>query len=154
MNKLATVLVPVVAAVLAAPPAFAQAVKGENIVVMKEPVTTKLPSGKTYVSLGDHQLCTTADPKHPLNGASGNCDGACLIDAAGKSTCMGSCTWVDHDGEMAFFTWDGQESGGWKLAGGSGKWKDAGGQGTWKNTGMQPGNFAHNAWEGTITMKK
>jgi len=154
MKKLNTVLVALAVGVLAASSSFAQAVKGDNVVVAKDPVSTKLANGKTYLELADHQLCMTADPKHPLNGASGNCSGACLVDAAGASTCMGSCTWVDHDTDMAFFTWDGQTSGGWKLVGGSGKWKDASGQGTWKSTDPTAGNVARNAWEGTITMKK
>jgi hypothetical protein len=76
------------------------------------------------------------------------------MDAAGTATCMGSCTWVDRDGDIAFFTWDGQDAGAWKLADGTGKWKGASGQGTWKNTGSAPGNLARNAWEGTFTMKK
>jgi hypothetical protein len=68
---------------------------------------------------------------------------------------MGSCTEVDREGDIAFFTWDGQTEGGWKLAGGSGKWKGSSGQGTWKNTVVAaPGNFARIGWEGTMSMAK
>ncbi len=153
MRKLTTVSLLLAAGVLAASPVLAQAAKGENIVVPKDSVSTKLPDGKTYMTIGNRQVCTTADPKHPLNGASGDCDGACVIDASGKSTCMGSCTWVDRDGDVAFFTWDGLDTGGWKLAGGTGKWKAASGQGTWKNLGNAPGNFSRDTWEGSISMK-
>jgi hypothetical protein len=117
-------------------------------------VTTKLPGGKSYMTVGNRQVCMTADPKHPLNGASGDCDGACVTDASGRSTCMGSCIWVDRDGDIAFFNWDGQDAGAWKLAGGTGKWKGASAQGTWKNADNAPGNFARNSWEGTFTMRK
>lgn len=139
---------------LAARPASAQAVRGENIVVPKEAQTTQLPGGKTYATTGNRQSCVTADPKHALNGASGDCDGACLTDASGKAACMGSCTWVDRDGDLAFFTWTGQAEGGWKLDGGTGKWQAATGTGTWKGAALAAGNFGRNNWEGTITMKK
>jgi hypothetical protein len=138
---------------LVASVSLAQAAKGENIVVPKDPMTTKLPSGKSYVTLGSHQVFLTSDPKHLLNGASGDCDGACVVDASNSGMCMGSCTAVDREGDIAFFTWDGQTEGTWKLAGGSGKWKGSSGQGTWKNTETAaPGNFARNSWEGTMSM--
>jgi hypothetical protein len=155
MRKLAVFSILLVAFLVAAAPALAQSVKGENIVVLKDSTTTKLPSGKSYVTQGNHQVFLTADPKHPMNGASGDCDGACVLDASNAGMCMGSCTAVDREGDIAFFTWDGQTEGGWKLAGGSGKWKGSSGQGTWKNTETAaPGNFARNAWEGTMSMAK
>ena len=155
MKKLVVLSILVVAVLLVGSPLLAQAVKGENVVVVKEPMTTKLAGGKTYVTNGNHQFFMTVDPKHPMNGASGDCDGACVMDTADSGTCMGSCTAVDRDGDIAFFTWDGLTEGGWKLAGGSGKWKGSSGQGTWKNTvDAIPGNFARNAWEGTMSMAK
>jgi hypothetical protein len=155
MRKLVIVSMVLVSLLIAASPALAQAAKGENVAALKESVTTKLAGGKSYMTVGSRQICTTADPKHPLNGASGDCDGACVIDAAGTATCMGSCTWVDRDGDIAFSTWDGQDAGTWKLADGTGKWKGASGQGTWKNTvAAVPGNFARNGWEGTMSMAK
>jgi hypothetical protein len=154
MRKLVIVSTVLVSLLVAASPALAQAVKGENVAALKESVTTKLAGGKTYMTVGNRQVCTTADPKHALNGASGDCDGACVMEAAGIATCMGSCFWVDRDGDIAFSTWDGQDAGTWKLADGTGKWKGASGQGMWKNTGSAPGNLAHNAWEGTMSMAK
>ncbi len=74
-------------------------------------------------------IFTTTDPNHPLNQASGDCDGACIIDADGNAICMGSCTWVDSDGHLAFFTWTGQDKGSWRLIGGSGKYAHATGWG-------------------------
>jgi len=154
MRKSAVLSILLVAVLLVASPAFAQSVKGENVVVVKDSTTTKLASGKSYVTTGNHQVFLTSDPKHPLNGASGDCDGACVIDGS-NAMCMGSCTAVDVDGDIAFFTWDGQNDGSWKLAGGSGKWKGSSGQGTWKNTSASaPGNFARNAWEGSMSMVK
>jgi hypothetical protein len=155
MRKLTVLSILFVSVFLTAAASLAQAVKGENVVVLKESVTTKLADGKTYVTQGNHQFFMTADPKHPLNGASGDCDGACVMDASNTGTCMGSCTAVDREGDIAFFTWDGLTEGGWKLASGSGKWKGASGQGTWKSTvAAAPGNFARNGWEGTMSMAK
>ena len=155
MRKLTVLSILLVSAFLTAPVSLAQSVKGEHVVVGKDAITTKLADGKTYVTKGNHQVFLTADPKHPLNGASGDCDGACVVDASNVAMCMGSCTQVDREGDIAFFTWDGQTEGGWKLAGGSGKWKGASGQGTWKNTAAAvPGNFARISWEGTMSMAK
>lgn len=155
MNKRVLVPVLLVSGVLVASSALAQAAKGTNVVAAKDSVTTKLDGGKSYMTVGSRQACTTADSNHPLNGASGDCDGACVVDAAGKMTCMGSCTWVDRDGDIAFFTWDGtRDAGTWKLPGGTGKWQGSTGQGTWKAAGLMPGNFARNTWEGTFAMKK
>ncbi len=155
MKKLAILSILLVAFSFTAAPALAQSVKGENVVVLKDSTTTKLSSGKSYVTQGNHQVFLTSDSKHPMNGASGDCDGACVVDASNAGVCMGSCTAVDREGDIAFFTWDGQTEGTWKLAGGSGKWKGSSGQGTWKNTeAAAPGNFARNAWEGTMSMAK
>ena len=155
MKKLVIFSVLLVSFLLIASEASAQAAKGENIVVPKDPTTTKLPSGKSYMTLGNHQVFVTSDSKHALNGASGDCDGACVVNASNTGMCMGSCTVVDREGDIVFFTWDGQTEGSWKLAGGSGKWKGSSGQGTWKNTETAaPGNFARNAWEGTMSMAK
>jgi hypothetical protein len=155
VKKLVIFSVLLVSFLLIASEASAQAVKGEDVVVGKEAITTKLANGKTYVTQGNHQVFLTADPKHPLNGASGDCDGACVVDASNVAICMGSCTQVDRDGDIAFLTWDGQTEGGWKLAGGSGKWKGSTGQGTWKTSvAAAPGNFARIAWEGTMSMAK
>ncbi len=155
MKKFAILSILLVAFSFTAAPALAQSVKGENVVVLKDSTTTKLSSGKSYVTQGNHQVFLTSDSKHPMNGASGDCDGACVVDASNTGMCMGSCTAVDREGDIAFFTWDGQTEGTWKLAGGSGKWKGSSGQGTWKNTeAAAPGNFARNAWEGTMSMAK
>jgi len=155
MRKLGIYSILVCSLLLVASVSLAQAAKGENIVVPKEPVTTKLAGGKTFMTQGNHQFFVTSDAKHPLNGASGDCDGACVVDASKAGMCMGSCTVVDRDGDLVFFTWDGQTEGTWKLAGGSGKWKGSSGQGTWKNVGdATAGNFARNAWEGTMSMAK
>jgi hypothetical protein len=154
MRKLTVLSILLVSLFLVASVSLAQAVSGTNVVVPKETVTTKLASGKSYVSQGNHQFFMTADPKHPLNSASGDCDGACVVDASNAAMCMGSCTVVDREGDVAFFTWDGGlANGNWKLASGSGKWKGASGQGTWKNAeAAVAGNFARNTWEGTMSM--
>ncbi len=70
MRKLTTVSLLLAAGVLAASPVLAQAAKGENIVVPKDSVSTKLPDGKTYMTIGNRQVCTTADrPANPLSRA-------------------------------------------------------------------------------------
>lgn len=133
---------------------YGETVHGDNVVVLKEAVTTPLADGASYVTAGNRQIATMDDPKHPLNGASGDCDGACVVGADKKATCMGSCTWVDRGGDIAFFTWNGMTDGGWKLLGGTGKWMGATGEGTWKNGPMSAGGFGHNLWQGTIQLKK
>ena len=106
---------------------------GHNFVVSQSPQITELPDGKVYMTVRGEQVCTTADADHPLNRAAGTCDGGCVTDNSGVTTCMGSCTWIDRDGEMAFFTWDGQDEGRWALRGGTGKWAKATGEGTWED---------------------
>ena len=139
--------------VVAASMAIAGEVGGNNFAVAKPATTTELPNGMTYATTGNSTVCTTTDPNHPLNQASGDCDGACIIDANGNSTCMGSCTWVDSDGHLAFFTWTGLDKGSWRLVGGSGKYAHATGRGTWEGTGTYPGGIMRNTWQGDIDIK-
>jgi hypothetical protein len=133
--------------------AMAGEVVGENIAMPKPDVATELPNGTTYLAIGNSQVCRTTDSSHPLNNAAGDCGGGCIIDAEGNATCMGSCTWVDNDGHLALFTWDGQNSGSWKLVGGSGKYTYASGKGTWEGTGAYPGGIVKNSWRGEIDIK-
>jgi len=133
--------------------ALAGEVDGHNFVTPKASVTTELPSGVVYTTLGNHQVCTTKDPNHPMHRASGDCDGACVTKPEGEPTCMGSCTWVDQDGDLAFFVWDGAEEGHWSLKGGSGKYAEASGHGTWKGDAAYAGGITGNSWSGVIEMK-
>ena len=139
--------------IVASSMAMAGEVGGNNFAVAKPFTTTELPNGMTYATTGNSNLCTTTDPNHPLNQASGDCDGACTIDANGKATCMGSCTWVDSDGHLAFFTWTGQNEGSWRLVGGSGKYAHATGKGTWEGTGLFASGILRNTWQGNIDIK-
>ncbi len=133
--------------------AIAGEVGGHNLVVTKPSATTELPDGSVYRTTGNSQVCLTTDGTHPLNDASGDCDGACVVTADGDATCMGSCTWVDTDGDLVFFTWDGdQQSGTWKLLGGSGKWANASGVGDWEATAVFAGGMSRNSWSGSIEM--
>src|SRR5206468_9618714 len=61
MRKLTVFSILLVSLFLAASVSLAQTVSGSNVVVPKEMVTTKLASGKSYVSQGNHQLFMTAD---------------------------------------------------------------------------------------------
>lgn len=134
--------------------AVAGEVSGGNIVVLKPTATTELPNGAVYSTTGNSQVCETSDPGHPLNDASGDCDGGCVSASGGAPSCMGSCTWVDTDGDLVFFTWAGGENEGtWELRGGSGKWADASGSGTWETTAVYVGNMARNSWSGTMEME-
>ncbi|MGB3562521.1 MAG: hypothetical protein WBH75_02685 [Thermoanaerobaculia bacterium] len=133
--------------------AIAGEVGGNNFAVAKPVTSTELPNGMTYATTGNSNVCTTTDPNHPLNQASGDCDGACIIDANDNATCMGSCTWVDKDGHLAFFTWTGQNEGNWRLVGGSGKYAHATGRGTWEGTGLYAGGILRNTWSGEIDIK-
>ena len=133
-----------------APMAFAGEAGGHNLVVTKPSMTTELPNGMSYTSIGTHQVCMTTDPGSPLNRASGDCDGACVAAADGNATCMGSCTWLDSEGDVAFFTWNGATEGSWSLKGGTGKYAEASGEGTWKTDGFYAGEITGNTWQGTI----
>ncbi len=133
--------------------AAAGEVGGHNFVVSNPPTTSELPSGITYTSVGNHQVFTTSDSSHPLNRSSGDCNGACVADAEGNTTCMGSCSIVDTDGDLAFFTWDGQNEGHWWLKGGTGKYAKASGQGDWKADAVYAGGITGNSWQGTIDME-
>ena len=126
---------------------------GNNIVVVKPATTTQLPNGMTYTTTGNSQVCLMTDPDHPLNDATGDCDGACVGTGDSDPACMGSCTWVDSDGDIAFFTWEGNGTQGtWKMENGTGKWAAASGSGTWETTGAFTGGLVRNSWSGSIEM--
>jgi hypothetical protein len=133
--------------------AVAGEASGHNLVVASQPMVTEMAGGVTYASLTSRQVCGTDDPDHPLNRASGECAGACVTGADGDTACMGSCTWVDHDGDVAFFTWTGADEGTWTLAGGTGKYSEASGEGTWKADAVYAGGITGNSWSGKIEME-
>lgn len=76
---------------------------------------------------------------HPLEGASGACFGALLINGAGISG-TGNCVFDTAAGEKAVMTWtatgfgsDGALTGDWTVSGGSGGWASATGGGTFSS---------------------
>ncbi|MCG7518812.1 hypothetical protein [Ruegeria sp. Ofav3-42] len=76
---------------------------------------------------------------HPLEGASGACFGALLINGAGVSG-TGNCVFETASGEKAVMTWtatgfgaDGALTGDWTVSGGSGGWASATGGGTFSS---------------------
>ncbi len=123
---------------------------GLNVVVAKPTETTELGGGVVYATTANSQVCVTTDPSHPLNRASGDCSGACVSQGDGDPACMGSCTWVDSEGDIAFFTWTGQNEGTWKMQGGTGKWARASGGGTWMASAIYAGGMGANSWKGSI----
>ena len=128
-------------------------VGGHNIAQAKKSIETDLGNGKMFVTTGNHTVCRTTDANHPLNDASGDCDGGCVMNAEGDGECLGSCTWADKDGDLAFFTWSGVTSGTWKFRGGTGKYAEATGKGTWETSGVYAGGMVRNSWSGAIEMK-
>jgi hypothetical protein len=140
-------------ALLASSVAVAGEAGGTNVVVPKPTTTTDLGNGLVYETTGNSQVCFTTDPNHALNRASGDCDGACVRRGDEDPACMGSCSWVDTDGDLAFFIWEGQNEGTWKMKGGTGKWAGASGKGSWKASALYAGGMGANSWEGSIEMK-
>ena len=154
MRYASYVLVGTLILVATATLAVAGEAAGHNIVVQKPQTTTELPNNKVYITIGNSQVCLMTDPDHPLNDATGDCDGGCVAEAGGVPVCMGSCTWVDTEGDMVFFNWDGNTAAGtWSLKGGTGKWAKASGSGTWEATGAFVNGMARNSWSGTMEME-
>ncbi len=153
MKRHLTITLAVLALVAPASIASAGEVSGHNFVVSDPTTMTELPSGAVYTALRGRQICTTVDPSHPLNRASGNCDGGCVTDTEGNTTCMGSCTWVDMDGDLVFFTWNGQDEGKWWMKGGTGKYAGGSGEGTWVADAAYAGEVTGNSWKGTIDLE-
>ena len=150
---LMTVVVCAVVVSFGATVAVAGEASGRNVVVPKPVETTDLGNGMVYETTTSNQVCITTDPSPPLNRASGDCSGGCVSSGEGEPSCLGSCTWADADGDLAFFTWTGQIAGTWKMQGGTGKWATASGGGTWSVTGAYAGGMGENSWKGTIEME-
>lgn len=150
---LRTIVIGITVLACAATVAAAGEAGGKNVVVAKPTETTELGNGMVYETTANSQVCITSDPSHPLNRASGDCSGACIRSGDGEPSCLGSCTWADTDGDLAFFTWTGQNSGTWKMQGGTGKWVKASGVGTWAATGAYAGGMGENSWKGKIEME-
>lgn len=150
---LIAIVICAVALVAGATTAFAGEVGGLNVVLSKPTETTELGNGLVYEMTANSQVCVTTDPNHPLNRASGNCSGGCVRKGDGDPECMGSCTWADTDGDLAFFTWTGQTAGDWKMQGGTGKWAKASGSGTWMASAVYAGGMGANAWKGSMEME-
>ena len=142
-----------VALLAGASAADAGEVSGLNVLMLEPSETTELGDGVVYQTIGNSGVCMTKDPEHPLYSASGRCSGACVSKGDDDPVCMGSCTWVDSDGDVLLSTWTGQTTGTWSMSGGTGKWAKASGGGTWMATGAFVGGAAGNAWKGTIEME-
>ncbi|CUK05426.1 hypothetical protein RUE5091_02716 [Ruegeria denitrificans] len=76
---------------------------------------------------------------HPLEGATGTCFGAVLVNGAAVSG-TGNCVFDTTSGEKAVMTWtatglgaDGALTGEWTVSGGSGNWASATGGGTFSS---------------------
>lgn len=148
-----TIIVCAAALVGAATAAHAGEVSGMNILTPRPSETTDLGNGIVYQTTVSSGVITTADPDHPLNAASGYCSGGCVSKGEDAPSCMGSCTWADTDGDLAFSTWTGQTEGTWKMDGGTGKWAKATGSGTWKASAVYAGGAAANSWHGSMAME-
>jgi hypothetical protein len=152
MKRYLTISLAVLALLAPASIASAGEASGHNLVVSDPPAITELPNGTVYTAIRSRQVCTTTDPGHPLNRASGDCAGGCVADAEGNETCMGSCTWVDMDGDLAFFNWTGKTDGNWWLKGGTGKYAGGSGEGTWVTDAVYAGEITGNSFKGTMDL--
>ena len=89
---------------------------------------------------------TDGVPK-PLDKAHQVCHATCRVATLGAQ-CMGYCSAVDDDGDVAWVTWDRvDETGGtWKFLGGTGKYEGETGGGNWTVGGQQGPHMVSNTW--------
>jgi len=95
---------------------------------------------------------------HPLEGATGSCFGALMVNGA-KVSGAGNCVFDTTAGDKAVMSWtaagidaDGALSGDWAVAGGTGNWASASGGGAFSLlTNPDTGKFV-NTITGSITM--
>ncbi len=95
---------------------------------------------------------------HPLEGATGACFGALLINA-GAASGTGNCVFDTASGDKAVLSWvakglgaDGALTGDWTVSGGTGGWGTASGSGTFSSlTDPETKTFV-NTITGSITM--
>lgn len=96
---------------------------------------------------------------HPLEGASGTCFGAVLINGAVASG-TGNCMFDTASGEKAVMTWtatgigaDGALTGDWTVSGGSGNWASATGGGSFSSLTDPDTKKFVNTITGSITVE-
>ncbi len=96
---------------------------------------------------------------HPLEGASGSCFGAVLINGAGVSG-TGNCVFDTASGDKAVMTWTatglgegGALTGDWTVSGGSGNWASATGGGSFSSLTDPDTKKFVNTISGSITVE-
>ncbi len=96
---------------------------------------------------------------HPLEGASGACFGAVLINGAGVSG-TGNCVFDTSSGDKAVMSWiatglgaDGALTGDWTVSGGTGNWASATGGGTFSSLTDPDSKKFVNTIAGSITIE-
>ncbi|WP_170761873.1 hypothetical protein [Ruegeria lacuscaerulensis] len=96
---------------------------------------------------------------HPLEGASGACFGAVLINGAGVSG-TGNCVFDTSSGDKAVMSWvatglgaDGALTGDWTVSGGTGGWASATGGGTFSSLTDPDTKKFVNTIAGSITIE-
>ncbi|WP_170560951.1 hypothetical protein [Ruegeria atlantica] len=96
---------------------------------------------------------------HPLEGASGACFGALLVNGAGVSG-TGNCVFDTASGEKAVMSWtatgfgsDGALTGDWTVSGGTGGWASATGSGAFSSLTDPDTKKFVNTISGSITIE-
>jgi hypothetical protein len=156
-STLATVGVVLVGLSLVPSVLSAQEIKGSgsNMFVPEVVETFTLTDGTTVNRMSFKGFITADDPSNPLRMASMNCTGTSVAAKDGKPIrSAGTCDSVDSDGDLAFYWWRADGTGGrWGFMGGTGKWMTVEGGGTYEPTpGWKDGRQA-NKWKGSWKSK-
>lgn len=114
-----------------AAPALADSGSGIGAGLSVSNYTLELPNGKILYRSNDKAHLMSEDT--PLNNVAQDCSVAYVMEpdfSAGSG--HGTCSGIDTDGDVYFFFFSGDLTGGeWEIAGGTGKFADLGGGGTY-----------------------
>ncbi len=142
---------------LIAVPSSAQEIKGSgrNMFVPEVVETFTLSDGTTVNRVSFKGFINADDPSNPLREASMVCSGTAVVAKDGAPIrSAGTCDSVDGDGDVAFYWWRSDASGGrWGFMGGTGKWTTVEGGGTYAPSTQYKDGRQTNTWKGTWKAK-
>jgi hypothetical protein len=135
-------------------PAHARDCTGSNTHVLISAEVNDMGKGHTLVTLRNHDMLVTDDPRDIYNMHMGECSGTVLSTPDGKTSSSGFCIRKDKDGDSASIVWEmpaGAEKGTWRSTGGTGKYADLKAQGWWVPVASDGGKQGINRWGGTCS---
>ena len=108
------------------------------------------PAGVEMLYLEFDGVQFTDAAEKPLDRAHQVCHATCRVATLGAQ-CMGYCSAVDDDGDVAWITWDRKDDtgGSWEYLGGTGKYEGETGGGTWTVGGEHGPSMVSNFWART-----